>query len=130
MAPSTKPILAGRVLTLLAVLFLAFDGIAKVAEVEPVVRETVRLGYPAAGVRGIGIVLLLCTLLYAIPRTALPGAILLTGYLGGAAATHARLGASAFPIAFAVGFGALVWAGLCLRDGRLRAILTKQENFR
>jgi hypothetical protein len=68
-------------------------------------------------------ILITCTLLYIIPRTSVLGAILLTGYLGGAVASHLRVGSGAFPIVFPIIFGALVWGGLFLRDGRLRALI-------
>jgi hypothetical protein len=74
-----------------------------------------------------GIVLLACTVLYLIPRTAILGVILLTGYLGGAVATHVRVGEGLFPVLFPVVFGALLWGGLWLRDERLRALIPLQS---
>ena len=88
-----------------------------------VTETTVQLGYPESVILGLGIVLLACTALYLIPRTAVLGAILLTGYLGGAVATHVRVGASPFEILFPVIFGALLWGGLFLRDERLRELI-------
>ena len=110
---------AGWVVTGLVVLFLAFDAVTKVLKVAPVVEATEKLGYSADAVRGIGLLLMVCTAVYAAPPTAVLGAVLLTAYLGGAVATHVRAGSGMFPIAFSAGFGALVWAGLILRDPRL-----------
>jgi hypothetical protein len=111
---------AGRVLSALVVLFLLFDGIIKVMKIAPVLQAFARLGYPENLAIGIGILLILCTVVYAIPRTAVLGAILLTAYLGGATATHVRAGE---PFYFPVLFGVLVWTGLFLREDRLRALL-------
>jgi hypothetical protein len=113
----------GRVLSTLAVLFFLMDGIMKLVKPPIVVKSTVELGYPESTILPIGIVLVVCTVLYVIPRTAVLGAILLTGYLGGAVATHVRVGAGAFPIVFPIIFGGLVWGGLFLRDGRVRALV-------
>jgi hypothetical protein len=83
----------------------------------------VELGYAEAVVLHLGVVLVACTILYLIPQTAVLGAILLTGYLGGAVATHVRAGQGPFEILFPVVLGALLWGGLVLRDVRLRALL-------
>src|SRR5204863_7155174 len=99
---------------------LLFDGAMKLAKPEPVVKGTVELGYPENVIVPLGVVLLICTILYLIPRTAVLGAILLTGYLGGAVATHVRAGQGPFEIVFPVVFGALLWGGLVLRDRQLR----------
>jgi hypothetical protein len=114
---------AGRVVSALVVAFLAFDGISKAMTVGPVVEATTRLGYPEGTVFGIGVTLLVCTALYAVPRTAFLGAILLTGYLGGAVATQVRVEDPwfLFPAFIAV----LAWGGLFLRDGRVRALVSK-----
>lgn len=113
----------GRVLSALPALFLLVDGAMKLAKPAPVVEATVKLGYPEGVILGLGVVLLACTVLYLIPRTSVLGAILLTGYLGGAVATHVRVGEGWFPVLFPVFFGALLWGGLFLRDARLRAAL-------
>ncbi|HEX8452969.1 MAG TPA: DoxX family protein [Longimicrobium sp.] len=114
----------GRVLTAIPILFLAFDGAGKVANVAPVREAMAQLGYPADVGVGIGIILLACVALYAIPRTAVLGAILLTGYLGGAIATHVRVGNPLFShILFPVYIAAMVWGGLYLRDARLLALV-------
>ncbi|WP_202796966.1 DoxX family protein [Pedosphaera parvula] len=117
----------GAGLTGLVVLFLAFDGITKVIRVARVMEACQKMGIgPDLAVR-IGILLLACTALYVIPKTAILGAILLTGYLGGAAATQVIARSGIFPIAFSIGFGLLVWVGLILREPRLvRWILLRQ----
>lgn len=120
---STKTVWAGRILSVLTTLFLLFDGIAKLFKPAFVVEGTLKYGYAESVIIPLGIVLTLCTILYAIPRTAVLGAILLTGYLGGAVNTHVRAGEGWFPILFPVIFGALIWGGLYLRDARLRALL-------
>ena len=113
----------GRILSALPALFLLIDGIMKLVKPVIVVETTVKLGYPESVISGLGIVLLACTILYLIPRTAVLGAILLTGYLGGAVATHVRVGEEVFPIIFPLILGAMVWGGLYLRDERLRALV-------
>lgn len=120
---STKMLWAGRVLSGLPILFLLADAVAKLFKPAPVVEATVKLGYPEGVIAGLGILLLTSTVLYAIPRTAVLGAILLTGYLGGACATHVRVGAELFPVLFPVFFGGLIWGGLFLRDEGVRALI-------
>jgi hypothetical protein len=88
-----------------------------------VVEATVQMGFSENVILPLGIVLLACTVLYLVPATAVLGAILLTGYLGGAVATHVRAGDGPFPVLFPVVFGVLLWGGLVLRDRRLRALL-------
>ena len=88
-----------------------------------VVDATIKLGYQESAIVPIGVVLIACTILYLIPFTSLLGAILLTGYLGGAVATHVIAQGGAFPIVFPVIIGALVWGGIYLRDPRLRALI-------
>jgi hypothetical protein len=113
----------GRVISALPVLFFLMDGIMKLVKPPIVVKATVDLGYPESTILPIGMVLLICTVLYVIPRTSVLGAILLTGYLGGAVATHVRVGAGAFSIVFPIIFGLLVWGGLFLRDERVRELI-------
>lgn len=120
---SSKMLWAGRIISILPALFLLVDGIMKLIKPAPVVEATVRLGYQENVLLGIGIVLIACTILYLIPRTSILGAILLTGYLGGAVATHVRASEGWFSILFPVFFGVLIWAGLYLRDRRLRALI-------
>ena len=94
-----------------------------------VLKATAELGYPESSVAGMGATLLLSTLLYLIPRTSILGAILLTGYLGGAVATHVRAGGPLLSATlFPVYFGVMLWGGLYLRDPRVRALipLTKE----
>lgn len=105
----------GWVVSGLVILFLIFDGGTKILEVAPVMEACERLGLPPRMIVGIGTVLLACTVLYAIPQTAVLGTILLTAYLGGAVATHIRAGSGAFEVAFAAGFAGLAWLGLVLR---------------
>jgi hypothetical protein len=122
--PVSKAMLwTGRIMGLLPALFLLLDGAMKLVKPEPVVEATVKLGYPESVIVGLGIVLLTCTVLYLIPRTAVLGAILLTGYLGGAVASHLRAGDPLFAVFFPVVFGVLLWGSLYLRDGRLRGMI-------
>jgi hypothetical protein len=123
-APVSKGrIWAGRIISALPALFLLFDGIMKLVKPAPVVDATVQLGYPESVILPLGIVLLVSTIPYLIPRTAILGAILLTGYLGGAVATHVRVGEGLFSVLFPVFFGVLLWLGLYLRDERLRTLI-------
>ena len=120
---SQKMLWAGRILSAVPALFLLFDGAMKLVKPPFVVKATVELGYAESVIVPLGIVLVTCTVLYLVPQTAVLGAILLTGYLGGAVATHVRAGQGAFEILFPVIFGAILWTGLFLRDQRLRALI-------
>jgi hypothetical protein len=120
---SKKMLWTGRVISVLPVLFLLMDGVMKLFKPAVVVDATVKLGYQETVIVPLGIVLLTCTVLYIIPRTSILGAILLTGYLGGAVATHVRIGEGLFPISFPIILGVLLWGGLWLRDYRLRALV-------
>jgi hypothetical protein len=120
---SKKLLWAGRIMSVLPALFLFLDGIMKLVKPVVVVEATVQLGYPESVILGLGIVLLTCTVLYLIPRTAVLGAILLTGYLGGAVATQVRVGNPLFSIIFPVIIGAMLWGGLYLRDEQLRSLI-------
>ncbi len=122
---SSKTLLAGRIISTLIVLFMLFDGIGKVLKIDQSVQGTIKLGYPERFVIVLGVVLIVTTILYAIPRTALFGTILLTAYLGGATATQVRVESMSF--LFPIAFGILVWAGVYLRDHRLRALLSNQK---
>jgi len=113
----------GRIVSWLPALFLLVDGVAKIFKPGPVVEGTIKLGYSESVIIPIGIVLIVCTVLYLIPVSAVLGAILLTGYLGGAVATHVRAADGWFGVFFAVAFGVLLWLGLYLRDARVRALL-------
>ena len=121
-APVVKTTLwTGRIITILAVLFMAFDTIIKLLQLAPAVDATTLLGYPVSLVVTIGVIESVCLAVYVFPRTSLLGAILLTGYLGGAVASQVRAEVGLFPIIFPLIMGALLWGGLLLRDERLRA---------
>jgi DoxX-like family len=123
-AGSRRRLWAGRLLSWLAVLFLLFDSIAKLLEVQPVIDGTIQLGYPRDIVFTLGVILLSCVVAYMIPRTSVLGALLLTGYLGGAVATHVRVANPLFShVLFPIYVAALLWGGLILRDARLGAFL-------
>jgi hypothetical protein len=123
-AGSRRQLWAGRVFSSLAVLFLVFDSIGKLLQVQPVIDGTIQLGYPRDIVFSLGVILLSCVVTYVIPRTSVLGALLLTGYLGGAIATHVRVANPLFShVLFPTYVAALLWGGLILRDPRLRAIL-------
>jgi hypothetical protein len=121
--PSRSAVWAGRVVSAFAILFLAFDTVIKVLSLAPAVESTTQLGFPAEMVAAIGLLELVCLAAYVIPRTAALGAVLLTGYLGGAIATHLLAGSPNFSVVFPIIIGALVWGGLFLRDARLRELL-------
>ena len=117
----SKKLRAGYILGAVPVLFLLFDGVIKLIQIDPVVESLIQLGYPVSLARGI--IELVCVIVYLIPRTSALGAVLLTGYFGGAIATHLRMGDpplthTFFPIYIA----ALVWGGIFLRDERVRAL--------
>jgi hypothetical protein len=120
---SKKRLWAGRIISALAILFLLFDAITKLMKVAPVLEASARLGYPASLTVGIGSLLLACVVVYAIPGTSILGAILLTGYLGGAVGANVRVGDPLFETFFPVIFGVLIWAGIFLRDDRLRTLI-------
>jgi hypothetical protein len=114
----------GSLLTTLVALFLTFDTAIKVLRLAPAVEGTTALGYPVGTVLWIGIVELACLALYLLPRTSVLGAVLLTGYLGGAIATHVRTGSPLFShTLFPIYVALLVWGGLYLREMRLRELL-------
>ncbi|MCI0335723.1 MAG: DoxX family protein [Planctomycetes bacterium] len=117
---SKKMLWAGYVVSALPVLMLLFSGTLKLVSPAMVGKELTRLGWTGEMALTLGIVELACTIIYVIPQTAVLGAILLTGYLGGATATHVRLGENFIPPAI---FGVLVWLGLYLRDPRIRALI-------
>lgn len=123
--PTSKSALwAGRIMTTLVVLFLIFDCTIKLLNLPVAVDGTVILGYPASVVVPLGILQLICLLIYLLPQTSVLGAILITGYLGGAIATHVRLGNPLFShILFPVYVGLMIWGGLYLRNQRLRRLI-------
>lgn len=118
---SRNKLWAGRIISALPVLLLLFSGVMKLMKPASVMQGFAGYGYPERLVVVIGILELACTVVYAIPRTAVLGAILLTGYLGGATATNVRIGDPTFIVPTIL--GALAWTGLFLRDDRLRALL-------
>ncbi|QEG33533.1 DoxX family protein [Bythopirellula goksoeyrii] len=117
---SKKMLWAGWIASAIPVAMLILSGVMKLLKPEPVVEGFEHLGWPASLALALGIVELVSTALYVVPRTAVLGAILLTGYLGGAIATHVRIGEGFIGPA---AFGVLVWLGLYLRDARIREIL-------
>ena len=117
---SSGSLWTGRIISALIILFMLFDSGAKIVKFAPYVEGTVKAGYAQNLVVPLGIVGLISTILYAIPQTSILGAILLTGYFGGATATHVRLGQ---PFYFPIVFGVLVWLALYLREPRLRALV-------
>jgi hypothetical protein len=121
--PGKIALWTGRIMTILSALFLLVDAIMKIIEAAPAIEGSLQLGWPQDAVQGIGIVLLAATILYSIPRTAIFGAILLTGYLGGAVAIMVRVAQPGHPYFFPIIFGVLVWGGLFLRDEKLRALI-------
>jgi DoxX-like family len=123
-AGSRRRLWAGRGLSWLSMLFLLFDSAGKLLQVQPVIDGTMQLGYPRDIVFSLGLIELSCVLAYVIPRTSVLGALLLTGYLGGAVATHVRVGDPLLShVLFPTYVAALLWGGLILRDARLRAFL-------
>ena len=118
----------GLGISALPVLFLLFDSAIKLVKIPPVVESFAQLGYPESLARGIGALELGCLALHMIPRTAALGAVLLTGFLGGAISTHVRIGDPLFShVLFPAYVAGLLWAGLFLRDPRLRALLSPRQ---
>jgi len=118
---------AGAIIGSLVVAFLVFDAVLKLLLVDAVVKASAQLGLPIEVTPSIGIVLLICTAIYVIPATRIIGAILLTGYLGGAIAIHVRAGNGAFPVIFAATFAVLAWMALVLREPRLFRLLVLRQ---
>jgi hypothetical protein len=122
-AVSTKRLWTGRIISGVVVLFLIFDGVTKLIVIKPVVEGMRQLGYPVPLAPVVGTILLICVVFYVIPRTAPLGAILLTGYLGGAVASQFRIGMPLLGYTLApIYVAALAWGGLYLRDSRVRAL--------
>jgi DoxX-like family len=130
----TRPISlarAGVVLSALPVLFLIFDGVIKLTVIDPVVTSMGELGYPVSLARVIGALELACVLVYVVPRTSIVGAILLTGFLGGAIASHARIESPLFThTLFGTYVGLMIWGGLILRHTTLRALILNSATGR
>src|SRR5581483_11512294 len=112
----------GRVLSILTVIFMLWDAFMKLAKMKPVLDACATLGIPNSLIVPIGVLLLISTIVYAIPRTAVLGAVLLTGYLGGAVAIQMRAGNPTFQTVFPVIFGIILWGGVYLRDCGLRRV--------
>lgn len=126
-ASTGRQVWVGRVITGLAVLFLLFDALMKLLRIPAAVDGTRQLGYPESVVLPLGILQIVLLILYVVPRTAVLGAVLWTGYLGGAIATHVRMGNPLFShVLFPIYVAALLWGGLWLRDRRLRAVLASR----
>jgi hypothetical protein len=121
--PSKAQVITGRILTVIAGLFLLADSVGKLLKPPAVVQGTLQLGYQESQIVGIGVLLLVCTALYLIPRTAIFGAIMVTAYLGGAVASMVRAGAAPISLAFPVIVACVVWAGIYLRDERLHELV-------
>jgi len=113
----------GRIVTALVILFCAFDGLMKVIKEPHVIAASAEIGFSASEMVLIGVLMLACTVLYAIPRTAILGAVLLTGYLGGAVLANIHVGHPLFECIFPVIFGALAWGGIFVREPRLRELI-------
>ena len=122
-AVSKRALWTGRTLSTLVVLFLLFDSITKIMKEPHVIAASAQLGFSAGKIVGIGVILLVCTILYSIPRTAILGAILLTGYLGGAVEVQYHIGNPIFETVFPVIFSSLAWLGIYVREPRLRALV-------
>lgn len=125
---SNGAIWTGRVLSGLAIVFLLFDGAIKLVPLDIVITTSQQLGIPTELARTLGVLTLACTILYAVPRTSVLGAILLTAYMGGAIYTHVRAGSPLFThTLFGVYLAVLIWGGLYLRDERVRALIPFQR---
>ena len=122
-APASKGRLwASRILSGLAVLFMLADAVMHMLQPQPVVDAFNRLGYPIQLAVPLGLIVIICVALYALPRTSFLGALFLTGYLGGAVSSHVRIGDAPFNITFQFIVATMIWAGLFLHDRRLPAL--------
>jgi len=124
---SMKMVWTGRILSLLCVLFLLMDSLMKVFKAKLAVDATKDLGYPESTVVWIGVVLLVCTIVYALGQTSVLGAVLLTGYLGGAIASNVRADKPVFNIIFPLIIAAMIWGGLLLRCGKVRQVMPLRQ---
>ena len=122
-AVSKTALWTGRILSGILALFLLWGGIMDVSKASLVVQGMIKAGYPESSLVGIGIALLAGVALYLIPQTSVLGAVVLTGYLGGAVSTHVRASDPLFRVFFPVLFALLLWGALWLRDDRLRALV-------
>jgi DoxX-like family len=130
-AGSRRAIWTGRAISGLAVAFLIFDSLGKLLAVQPAIDGTKQLGYSPDIAFSLGVTLLSCVLVHLVPRTSVLGAVLLTGYLGGAVATHVRVGSPLIThVLFPTYIAALLWSGAVLRDARLRVLLPWRDRSR
>ena len=113
----------GRIISVLCILFLLMDAIMKIVKAAPSIEGCIQLGWPVHHVQITGIILLVCTILYSIPQTSILGAILITGYLGGATAIMLRADAGGHPYLFPIIFGIFIWAPLFLQNEKLRTLI-------
>lgn len=120
-----KRVITGRIISWAVALFLAWDGVIKLMVIDPVVQSFNELGYSTSLARPIGLVELICVIFYLIPKTSIFGAILLTGYLGGATATKARMEDPW--LLFSVAFGILIWLGVFLQNEKLRSLFFSKK---
>ena len=120
---SNAALWAGRIISVLPALMLIFGGVMNLLKPASVLQEFGRLGYSESVAFGIGILAITCAVIYLIPSVSVLGAILLTGYLGGAVATHVRVGDPVFNVVMPILLGVLVWGGLFLRDERMRELI-------
>ena len=122
---SISRVTVGRVISGFAVLFLVFDTVIKFTHHPAVTESMTQLGYPVSRVLALGVIELLCLTVYLVPRTSVLGAVILTGYLGGAIASHVRVGNPLFShVLFPIYIAAMLWGGLYLRDARVRSIIS------
>lgn len=128
---SSKALWTGRIMSGLVIVFLLFDGAIKLVPLDIVITTSEQLGIPGHLARTLGVLTLACTVLYAIPATSVLGAVLMTGYLGGAIYVHLRAGSPLFShLFFGVYLALLMWGGLWLREPRLRALFPLRRSFR
>jgi hypothetical protein len=127
-APSKSKLWAGRIITGIVLLFLVFDSVGKLLKPEAVIKATMAFGFSENMITPIGVLLLICTVFYVIPRTSVLGAVFLTGYLGGAVACNLRIDAPLFSnTLFPVYFAILTWAGLYFRSERLQRFVSNKD---
>lgn len=125
--PSRSALWGSHILSGPAVLFLLFDMVGKFFAPPPVIEGSLALGFSEAQIPVLGLILLPCLALYVVPRTAILGAILITGYFGGVEATHMIAGSDVFSFVFPIVLGAMLWGGLYLRNAKLREVLPIQR---
>lgn len=127
---SRRTLWVARIIGGLATLFILMDGVMKLLNPPPVTEATVALGWPAHLILWLGILEVVCIVLYLLPQTSILGAILMTGYLSGAVATHVRIGSPLFSVVFPILLGLMLWAALYISDARVRALIPLREPAR